>query len=69
MLDPINDFEGALDFYHEALRINPFDIDVHIKQGKSFEKIRNFDEACNSYKRALKIDKNHFEGLLNLGLV
>jgi tetratricopeptide (TPR) repeat protein len=63
------DYEGALDYYKKACALLPSDPICHTKLGQVYEKIREFDLATESYRKALKRDPKAFTPLMRLGLV
>jgi tetratricopeptide (TPR) repeat protein len=62
------DYQSALDFYKKACFLMPTSEVCHTKVGLAFEKIREFDLAIDSYKKALRRNSKAFTPLLRLGL-
>ena len=47
---------SAIGSYEEALSENAFDVTIHLKLARSSEEMGRFDEAIDSYERALRVD-------------
>jgi tetratricopeptide (TPR) repeat protein len=48
---------NAIVCYQEARTESPFDATIHVKLARALERTARFDEAIDSYERALRIDK------------
>lgn len=58
-----------MEFYRQALEVDPGNINCNIKLGQILEDQREFDDAIQCYKKALKCDRTCFMALMRLGLV
>ena len=73
--DEIRQYAEAIDTYAEAAAElarrgrQKGVVQAHLNTGTVLEKMREFDEAIASYKKALKLDKGNFEALKRLGFV
>ncbi len=47
------DFQKAIDFFQRALKVDPNFSEAYNNLGFAYEKIKRFDDAINSYKKAL----------------
>ena len=61
--------EQALVFYKEASDLKPNKIEVYLKLGRTYERIKDFEEAISNFKKALRRNKNCFQALYRMGLV
>ncbi len=59
----------AVSAYDKALELNPNDPEVLTDQGSCCMKIGWYDKAADNFEKALKIDPNHEQSLVNLGIV
>jgi len=62
-------FPEAVDWYQQALKINPKDINVSTDLGISFYYMNDPDKALAQFERSLAIDPAHAKTLLNVGIV
>ena len=58
----------AIEFYSEALRINPNSAKIHVNFGSALLTQGKIDEAINHFDHALKLDPDFAEAYNNLGL-
>lgn len=59
----------AVSAYDKALELKPNDPDVLTDQGISCRQIGWYDKAVADFEQVLKIDPNHEQSLVNLGIV
>ena len=59
----------ALDMYQESSKIEPNNAEIFIKQGKCYEKLREFEKATEAFKQAIKIDDKNAHAHFRLGWV
>lgn len=59
----------ALDYYDNALKINPVNFDALYAKAKFYQDINKIDEAINQYNYLLSKDKTYFAALYNLGAI
>ena len=52
--------EQALVLYKEASDLKPNKIEVYLKLGRTYERIKDFEEAISNFKKALRRNKNCF---------
>lgn len=52
------DYEGALQHYREAIRLNPLDAEAHLNSGDALEKLFRYGEALSEYQRFLETPGN-----------
>lgn len=52
------DYEGALQHYAEALKVNPFDAEAHLNSGVALEKLFRYEDALFEYQRFLDTPGN-----------
>lgn len=67
--DAYQNYEAALMFYKEASEINSNRLGIYLKLGRTYEKIRDYEDAIANYKKALRRNKNDFTSNYKLGLV
>ena len=61
--------QKAIDAYGKALQLKPDDPNVLTDQGVMYRKVGMFDKAVANFEKASKIDPNHEQSLVNLGVV
>ena len=64
-----NKNQEALDYLKVAIEKVPDNKTYHFAQGSLYDKLKNYPEAENSYKNALKLDSNYFDANYNLGAI
>jgi cytochrome c-type biogenesis protein CcmH/NrfG len=62
-------FPEAVDWYQQALRINPKDVNASTDLGISFYYMNEPDKALAQFDQSLAIDPSHAKTLLNVGIV
>jgi len=62
-------FPEAVDWYQQALKINPKDINASTDLGIAFYYMNDPDKALAQFDRSLAIDPSHAKTLLNVGIV
>ncbi len=53
--------ESAIQYFHEALKLNPEDLSTQMNLGSIYLKMENYPLAIQHYKAALKLSPNHPE--------
>jgi tetratricopeptide (TPR) repeat protein len=68
-LKKLGDIEGAMQCWNKALIMSPEpkDADEWNNRGFNLNEMGKYDEAIVSLERALRINKNHYRALLNMG--
>ena len=51
------EFEAALGYYQRAEKLTPESYEIHLKEGKCFEKLREFKRAIEEYETAVELNK------------
>lgn len=49
--------------------MKPQRIEIYLKLGRTYERIRDYEEAISNYRKALRRNKRDFEALYRMGLV
>lgn len=62
-------YREAVDFYQQALHLDPKNASLANKLGISYFQLQNYSRASAWYSRALKVNPDHFEARNNLGMV
>jgi cytochrome c-type biogenesis protein CcmH/NrfG len=62
-------FPEAVDWYQQALRIQPRDVNVSTDLGIAYYYMNDPDKALAQFDRSLAIDPAHAKTLLNIGIV
>jgi len=62
-------YDDAIDFYKQAIAVNPRSIDAHYDLAISYEKKGMLDESIEAYKHVIKIDPTHAQAHNNLGII
>jgi tetratricopeptide (TPR) repeat protein len=55
------DYRGAIDFFSQAIALDPYNVEALYRRGLAYVKIGNFHGAVFDYSDALKIDNNRLE--------
>lgn len=66
-LDGLGDFEGAIQSYRNALKLQPNLPDLHFNLGIVLSNLNRFEEAASSYRKAIALNPKFFEAYGNLG--
>lgn len=67
MYNDMNQFDRAIFFLEEGLKINPFDSDVLTDLAYAYEMKGDFEKAIEYNNKLLDIDPYSFDGWINLG--
>ncbi|MFN7910227.1 MAG: tetratricopeptide repeat protein [Bacteroidota bacterium] len=59
----------SLDYYDNALKINPLNYDAIYAKAKFYQDINQIEEAINQYNYLLSKDKTYYAALYNLGAI
>ena len=62
-------FPEAVEWYQQALKIQPKDVNVSTDLGISYYYMNDPDKALAQFDRSLAIDPSHAKTLLNIGIV
>ncbi|MDR1990547.1 MAG: tetratricopeptide repeat protein [Acidobacteriaceae bacterium] len=62
-------YDAAIRWYGEALKLSPRDVNVSTDLGVSYYYSNQPDKALAQFDESLKIDPNHAKTLLNMGVV
>src|SRR5437016_4582835 len=49
------DYDGAIGFFDEALRLEPKNADAYYRRGEAYRGKRNFDKAIADYTQAIQL--------------
>lgn len=66
--DQNKNYDEALRLYALSIHSKPDNIEVYIKQGRTYEKMREYDEAISHYMKATRRDKKNFTAFYRQGL-
>ena len=61
-------FDGALNWYEEALQLEPDNVDVRTDLGTAYLYTGNPIKAVEHYKRSLEMDPDHIQTLQNISV-
>ncbi len=64
-----NDFQGAIKFYDEALKIFPEFPEAEVQRGNAYQSLNNLEEAENSFRRALELREDWSLPMTSLGAI
>jgi len=67
--DQEKNYEKAIEFYTEGIRLNPKERDGQFLRGKAYVAINNPDLAYVDFKNCLAIDSVYFAAMDNLGVI
>lgn len=59
----------AIQYFNNALRINPKSTEVVYLVGKFYQDTKKFKQAVDTYQKLLQMDPNHKHALYNLGAI
>lgn len=62
-------YTQAINWYEQALKINPSDANVSTDLGVAYYYTNNPDRALAQFEHSLKVDPRHIKTLLNVGIV
>ena len=62
-------YSDAIQWYVEALKLNPNDIDVNTDLGVCYYYTNEPDKALEQFDKSLRLDPSHVKTLLNVGIV
>lgn len=62
-------YQDAIKWYQEALKLNPRDVNVSTDLGVSYYYVNEPDKALAQFQHSLSIDPTHLKTLLNIGIV
>jgi tetratricopeptide (TPR) repeat protein len=62
-------FEEAIEWYDQALALNPADVDAGTNLGVSYYYSDQTERAIETFERSLEVDPSHQRALLSLGIV
>ena len=62
-------FQEAADWYQQALKINPKDVNASTDLGIAYYYMNQPDRALAQFDHSLSVDPNHAKTLLNVGIV
>ncbi len=60
--------EDAIDAYTKAIALNGNDANVLTDRGIMYRELKNIDAALADFRKAAKVDPNHFQSVYNEGL-
>lgn len=63
-----NDYYAAIDRYHELLHQTPNDIGLLLNLAWSYERVGQYAEAVQQFRRALDLNEKSFDAYYGLGL-
>lgn len=63
------EFFKAIAMLEEAIDLDPFCVDVYLKTGYCYEKLKKYEKALSCYERALELDPSRTEIRYSLGVV
>lgn len=68
-LNAAGKFKEALEAYTHCLKLSPQTKEIYNNMGAIYETLGNTDEAETYYKKAIEIDSNYVDALVNLALL
>ncbi|HHE40940.1 MAG TPA: tetratricopeptide repeat protein [Candidatus Cloacimonetes bacterium] len=63
------DYNRAIEYYREAIRINPDDAAAHYNLGSALQNLERYDEAEEEYREAIRINPDLAEAHANLSIL
>ena len=61
----LQEYDTAVELWKEAIKLNENDPDVFLNMGYAFLKLEKYQEALDSSRRAMELDPNMKEAVLN----
>lgn len=61
--------EEALRHYNEAIRLEPYQPDLRVARGRTFEATGNVEQAIADYEKALELDSRYDDANWSLGMI
>ncbi len=61
--------DGAVEQYHEAVRLKPGLADAHCSLGNLLGAQKQYEEAAKEFQTCTQLDPSHLEANLGLGLI
>jgi cytochrome c-type biogenesis protein CcmH/NrfG len=62
-------YQKSVDAYAKGLALKPDDPNVLTDQGVMYRELGQFDKAMANFQKASKLDPNHLQSLINIGVV
>lgn len=63
-----NDFDGAIDFYSEALALDQEFVDAYYNRGIAYTKTSDFQRAISDFNKAISIDHQYVDAYYHRGI-
>ncbi|GAB3646313.1 hypothetical protein GCM10028791_06280 [Echinicola sediminis] len=63
-----NDFEGAVDFYNEALQLDPDYSDAYYNKGVAYSHLSKLDQAISNFSKAIELNKEYADAFYQRSL-
>ncbi len=64
-----NQFEDCHEILNKLDELIPLSLEVNYSRGNCFEKEKKYDDALKSYKKCLRIDKDHIDSWLKCAII
>ena len=61
-------YNKAIEYYTESLKLEPNDTQSLYRRGRSFEEIKQFQNAIKDYNKVLELDKENVNAILSLAI-
>ena len=61
-------YNKAIEYYTESLKLKPNDAQSLYRRGRSFEEIKQFQNAIKDYNKVLELDKENVNAILSLAI-
>ncbi len=62
-------YESAITYFEDAIRLGPENADVYYNMGNAFEKLGKLEKAAENYMKAIQLNPILFDAYNNLGLI
>ena len=59
-------YNKAIEYYTESLKLKPNDTQSLYRRGRSFEEIKQFQNAIKDYNKVLELDKENVNAILSV---